>query len=154
MASQIGNARELVQWLFGQPEDKIFEIRERKQRRSLTQNAYYWVLNNKLADALRMDRQELHFHMLKSYGECEVFTVLEKVPLGDYFKYAEVFAHGHLNGKDYKHVRIYKPSSKMDSKEFARLLDGMVQECEQQGIPTMTPNEIAGLKFIEPKEIQ
>jgi hypothetical protein len=57
-----------------------------------------------------------------------------------------------MNGKEYNHVRIYKGSSKMDSTEFARLLDGTIQECEQQGIQTLTPREIAELKFIEPKE--
>ena len=61
-----------------------------------------------------------------------------------------MFAHGHLNGRDYKHVRIYKRSSRMDSAEFARLLDGMVQECEQQGVQTLTPAEIAELDFVEP----
>ena len=36
----------------------------------------------------------------------------------------------------------------MDSKEFAVLLDGVISECEQVGIPTLTPPEIAKLKFI------
>ena len=152
MTSYKGHPQEIAQWLWMQDRDKTFEVKEVKKKRSQDQNAYYWALNNQLAAALRMGRQELHFHMLKEYGDCEVLTVLETVPLDDYFKYAEVFAHGKLNGKDYKHVRIYKPSSKMDSKEFARLLDGMVQECRQQGIPTLTPQEIAQMKYVQPKE--
>lgn len=152
MTSYKGHPQEIAQWLWTQDRDKTFEVKEVKKKRSLDQNAYYWALNNQLAAVLRMGRQELHFRMLKEYGDCEVLTVLETVPLDDYFKYTEVFAHGKLNGRDYKHVRIYKPSSKMDSKEFARLLDGMVQECEQQGIPTLTPQEIAQMKYIQPKE--
>lgn len=147
-----GTPRELVNWLLGQDMNAVFEVRERKQKRSLTQNAYYWVLNDKLADKLRMDRQELHFLMLKRYAPCEVLTVLKKVPLQDYFKYAEVFAEGTMNGKEYNHVRIYKESSKMGSAEFARLLDGIRDECEAQGIQTMIPQEIQKLKYIEPKE--
>lgn len=147
-----GTPREVIQWLLNQDMGKTFTIKERKQRRSLTQNAYYWVLNDKLADKLRMDRQTLHFLMLKRYAPCEVMTVLKKVPLQDYFKYCEVFAEGELNGREYNHVRIYKASSKMDSAEFSRLLDGIRDECETQGIQTMTPQEIAKLKFIEPKE--
>lgn len=144
-----GRPHELIQWLFSQDRDKVFTVKERRKKRTLTQNAYYWVLNDKLADALRMSRQEMHFHLLKSYAPCVVMTLLKAVPLGDYFKYYEVFAEGHLNGKDYNHVRIYKGSSKMDSAEFARLLDGTIQECEQQGIQTMTPSEIARLEFVE-----
>lgn len=147
-----GTVHEIVQWLLNQDRDKTFVIKERKHRRSLTQNAYYWVLNDKLASKLRMNRDELHFLMLKRYAPCEVLTVLKKVPLEEYFKYAEVFAEGELNGKEYNHVRIYKPSSSMDSAEFARLLDGIRDECEIQGIQTMTPQEIAKLKYVEPKE--
>lgn len=146
-----GTPQEVIQWLFAQDRGKTFSVKEVRKRRSLTQNAYYWVLNEKLSKALRMSRDETHFHLLRSYAPCEVMTVLERVPLDDYFKYCEVFAHGTMNGKEYKHVRIYKGSSKMDSAEFARLLDGTIQECQQQGIQTMTPREIAMLDFVEPK---
>lgn len=150
--SKTGTPGELIQWLYDQDRDKVFEVKEKRRRRSRSQNSYYWELNDQLADALRMDRMELHFQLLRSYAPCEVMSVLEHVPLGEYFTYYEVFAHGTLNGRAYKHVRIYKRSSRMDSREFSRLLDGIIQECEQQGIPTLTPQEIAGLGFIEPKE--
>ena len=146
-----GTPGEVAQWLFNQDHEARFHVKEVKKRRSLTQNAYYWVLNDKLAAALRMSREETHFHLLKSYAPCAVMTLLNEVPLGDYFTYYEVFAEGWLNGRKYKHVRIYKRSSAMDSAEFARLLDGTIQECEQQGIQTMTPREVAELQFIEPK---
>ena len=41
---------------------------------------------------------------------------------------------------------MFEGSSEMDSREMAILLDGVVQEAEQLGIPTLTPNEIARLK--------
>lgn len=147
-----GTALQIIQWLSGADDGRLFTIKEHHRRRTLTQNAYYWVLNDKLSGALRMSREEVHFHLLKSYAPCEVMTVLDKVPLRDYFDYYEVFASGWMNGRRYNHVRIYKNSSKMDSAEFARLLDGTIRECEQQGIQTMTPNELAKLRFIEPKE--
>lgn len=146
-----GKPAEVVQWLLYQDRDRVFTIRERVRKRSLTQNAYYWVLVGKLAEKLRMPTDELHFLLLRRYAPFEVFTVLKKVPIEQYFKYAEVFAEGTLNGREYNHVKIYKGSSKMDSGEFSRLLDGIRDECEVQGIETMTPAEIANLKFIEPK---
>ena len=150
MLSCKGSPGRLIAWLYDQDREKTFEVKEVRKRRSRSQNSYYWELNDKLADVLRMERMELHFQMLRSYAPCEVMSVLESVPLDDYFTYYEVFAHGTLRGRQYKHVRIYKRSSRMDSREFSRLLDGIIQECRQQGIDTLTPDEIARLDFMEP----
>ena len=60
----------------------------------------------------------------------------------------EEIGKGTVNGKEFTHYKIYKGSSQMDSKEFAILLDGVRSECEEVGIPTLTPSEIAQLKFI------
>ena len=39
--------------------------------------------------------------------------------------------------------------SKMDKNEFRVLLDGVIQEAQQLGIPTLTPSEIERLRYIE-----
>ena len=147
--SMTGTPSELISYLQDQPEDKLFTLGEHRQRRSPTANAYYWVLLNKLARKLGLSDTEVHRWMLRDYGQCDVFTVLEDVPLDGYFDYYETFGRGVLDGKSYAHVRVYKGSSKMDSAEFSRLLEGMRYECEQQGIEVMTPQEIAALKFVE-----
>lgn len=36
------------------------------------------------------------------------------------------------------------------SAEFARLIDGMREECVNQGIDVATPQEIARMRFVEP----
>lgn len=145
----VGKPAELTSWLFEQDRDALFEVRERKRRRSLTQNAYYWSLLNQLARKLRMPDSEVHGRMLRDYGEAEVFSAREDVPLRGYFRYFDVIGEGTANGKRFKHIRAYKGSSEMNSTEFSHLLDGMRQECEAQGIPVMTPEETASLKFVE-----
>lgn len=144
----IGNAQAIIAWLFEQDKEKIFEIKEKKKKRSLTANSYYWSLLNQLASVMRMDNQECHFLMLKRYGQYEVVSIRSDVSLHGYFKYYEEIGKGTVNGKEFIHYKIYKGSSKMDSKEFAILLDGVRSECEEVGIPTLTPSEIAQLKFI------
>lgn len=144
----IGNAQAIIAWLFEQDKEKIFEIKEKKKKRSLTANSYYWSLLNQLASVMRMDNQECHFIMLKRYGQYEVVSIRSDVSLHDYFKYYEEIGKGKVNGKEFTHYKIYKGSSQMDSKEFAVLLDGVRSECEEVGIPTLTPSEIAQLKFI------
>ena len=144
----IGNAQAIIAWLFEQDKQKIFEIKEKKKKRSLTANSYYWSLLNQLASVMRMDNQECHFLMLKRYGQYEVVSIRSDVILHGYFKYYEEIGKGTVNGKEFTHYKIYKGSSQMDSKEFAILLDGVRSECEEVGIPTLTPSEIAQLKFI------
>lgn len=145
----IGNAKAIIQWLFDQQDtEKLYEIKEKKSKRSLTANAYYWSLLNQLASVMRMDNQECHFLMLKRYGQYEVVSICSDVILHGYFKYYEEIGKGTVNGKEFTHYKIYKGSSQMDSKEFAILLDGVRSECEEIEIPVLTPSEIAQLKFI------
>jgi hypothetical protein len=149
-----GTALECIAWLASQEQSKEFDVSEHvtKRRRSLTQNAYYWVMLNKLAAKLRMPDSEVHKNMLREYGVCEVFSVRDDVPIEGYFRYYDVIGHGWAGGKRFKHIKVYKGSSKMDSREFTRLIDGMREECTLQGIDVMTPQEIARLRFIEPEE--
>ena len=148
-----GTALECIAWLASHEPTKRFEVIEEgsKKKRSLTQNAYYWVMLNKLAAKLRMPDSEVHFNMLRDYGVHDVFSILDEVPIDGYFKYYDIIGKGTANGRLFKHVRVYKGSSQMNSTEFSRLIDGMREECTLQGIDVATPQEIAEMKWIEPR---
>ena len=51
-----------------------------------------------------------------------------------------------LEGKEFTHIRVFKGSSQYDSKEMSILIDGVVQECTNLGIPTITGEELNKLK--------
>ena len=53
-----------------------------------------------------------------------------------------------LNGKEYTHYKVYKGSSEFDTKEMSIFIDGIVEECKNVGIETMTPNEIAKMEAL------
>lgn len=142
----IGNAEAIIQYLFQQDREKVFEVREYKQKRSLTQNAYFWVLVNEIANVTRQSKDDIHLQMLKEYGQNQVISVQSNIDISKFLKYFEEIGHGRVNGKDFTHYRVFEGSSEMDSREMAILLDGVVQEAEQLGIPTLTPAEIARLK--------
>ena len=142
----IGNAEAIIQYLFQQDREKVFEVRDYKQKRSLTQNAYFWVLVNEIANVTRQSKDEIHLQMLKEYGQNEVFSIRSDIDVSRYLKYYEEIGKGKVNGKEFTHYRVFKGSSEMDSREMAILIDGVVQEAEQLGIPTLTPAEIARLK--------
>ena len=149
-----GPARGAITFLLDQKGDALWDVVPHKEKRSLSQNAYYWVLVNKLAAAAGLSDTEVHRQMLRDYGVAEVYSVREDVPFQRYFKYCEEVGTGQVNGSRFKHVKVYLGSSQMDSKEFTRLIDGIRHECETVGIQVMTPEEIARLRFIEPERTE
>lgn len=65
------------------------------------------------------------------------------------FEIYEPIGHGVINNKEFTHYKVYKGSSEMNSKEFSILLDGLVSECNEQSIATLTKSEREQLHFIE-----
>ena len=155
ICGMIGTAEEIIHWFFEQPKDgkeRLYESKERKRKRTLTQNAYYWSMLNQLGRVLKMPTSELHFRMLKEHAPFEVVSVRSDIDVSGYFRYYEEIGTGFAGGHEFTHYRIYKGSSHMDSTEFSRLIDGAREECEAQGISVLTREEIARLKYVEGEE--
>lgn len=144
----IGDSQAIIQWLFNQDRDKIFEIKEYKEKRSLSQNAYAWKLITEIGNRVGKSKEEIYFDMLKHYGQSEIVSIISEVNPTGYFKYYEAIGTGTINNKEFTHYKIYKGSSEFDSKEMSIFIDGVIQECEQLGITTLTPDEIARLEVI------
>lgn len=142
----IGNSQEIISWLFQQDRDKVFEVKEHKEKRSLNANAYAWSLITKIADALRTSKEECYLEMLKRYGQSEIVSVLSQIDVSGYFKYYEPLATATLQGKEFTHYKIYKGSSEYDTREMSILIDGIVSEAKELGIETIPPKEIERLK--------
>lgn len=127
--------------------DKLsIEIKPHRERRSLNANAYAWKLIGEIADIMRAGKDEVYLFMLKRYGQSELISVLSHVPIGNYVKYYEEAGESKLNGKMFKHYRVYKGSSEFDTREMSILIDGVVSEAKELGIQTETPNQIAEMK--------
>lgn len=144
----IGNQLQIINWLYEQDRDKLFEIKEHKPKRSLSQNAYAWKLITEIGNIVRKSKEEVYFDMLKHYGQSEIVSIISTINPVGYFKYYEAIGTGIVNNKEFTHYKIYKGSSEFDSKEMSIFIDGIIQECNQLGIETMTPEEIALLKLI------
>ena len=150
IGGMIGTAEEIIHWLFEQPKgEQLYEIKERKRKRTLTQNSYYWAMLNQLGRVLRIPTSELHFRMLKEHAPYGVVSVRSDIDVSGYFRYFEEIGTGFAGGHEFTHYRVYKGSSHMDSTEFSRLIDGAREECEAQGISVLTREEIARLRYVE-----
>ena len=141
-----GNAQEIINWLFNQEKDKLFEIKEYKEKRSLNANAYAWKLITEIGNVLRKSKEEVYLQMLKDYGQQEMVSVLSSINPEGFFKYYEKAGTSVLNNKEFTHYRIFKGTSEYDTKEMSIFIDGVVQEAKQLDIETKTPNELEELK--------
>ena len=143
----VGIPEELSRYLWELDKEKKYEIKEFREKRSLSQNAYAWKLITQIGDILRKSKEEVYLQMLKDYGKSEIVSILSSINPKGYFKYYEEVGTGIVNSKEFTHYKIFKGSSEFDSKEMTIFIDGIIQECNQLGIPTLTPNEIQSLRL-------
>lgn len=144
----IGTPIQIIQWLYGKDKNKKFEIKEKRKKRTLSQNAYAWELITQIGNVMGLSKEEVYFQMLKDYGQVsEISMPSSKNPKG-YLKYYELVSKRLFNNKEFNIFRIYKGSSEFDTKEMTIFINGIIQECKQLDIETMTPDEIARLNLI------
>lgn len=143
-----GKAEEISKWLWLQDRNTIFEIKEYKEHRTLTQNSYLWKLINEIANKINKTKEEVYLQMLKDYGQSEIVSMLSSISPKGYFKYYEEIGTGIVNDKEFTHYKIFKGSSEYNTVEMKCLLDGVINECENLNIPTLTINQIEEMRLI------
>ena len=141
----IGNRKECIDYLLEQ-EDKTFEVKLYRKKRSNNANGYAWHLLNEMSNVLRASKEDIYVQMLKRYGQSEMVSVLSDIDVGGYFKYYEPIANTTLQGKEFTHYRVYKGSSEYDTREMSIFIDGIVSEAKELNIETMPEGEIERLK--------
>lgn len=143
----IGTKKEILHKLINlEDEQKVYELKEYKQKRSLNANNLLWLLVNKLAIAIKSTADEVYVSMLKRYGECQLISVKSEINVNGFFKYYEEAGKSDLKGQSYTHYKIYLGSSEMNTKQMSHLIDGVIDECKALDIETMPEEYIKRLK--------
>lgn len=129
-------------------------IKERGKKRSLSANAYAWALIEALAQTLGLSKEEVYREEIRHYGTC-LFVSVAHSDCMDFKKSWEAKGLGWtvipLNGyftpgvSGRVELQCFPGSSTYTVKEMTRLIDGVVSECQQLGVETKTPAEIAAL---------
>ena len=137
----VGNALKLIEFLYIQDKDKLYEVKEYKKKRNNNQNSRYWKLINELSLKTKISVEELHFNMLKNYSQrYEILVPADKEIRG--IEYYERKSKIVKDGKEFYVYHVYTPSHELKTDEFAILLEGLIQEAIQQGIDVRSPEEI------------
>ena len=141
---------ELIQFTANSKELSV-EIKPYRARRSLDANSYCWVLCQKLSEKLNCTKEDIYKEAIRKAGQFDFIAVTISATeqflkawsnkgLGWYAEALESKIGG------CKKIMVYYGSSVYNSKEMAHLIDYIVSECKEQGIETMTPQELAVLK--------
>lgn len=133
------------------------EVKQYREKRSLTANGYYWVLIAKLAGALGVSNARMHNRMLRRYGQPYLLAgQIVEVEIPD-TEEAENWLledeREHLiptneiiereDGSVWRIYRLLRGSHDYDTAEFSQLIGGLVSECKDTGIETLPPDELA-----------
>ena len=139
-------------------------IKKHRERRSLDANNYSWVMTDKLADHMTLrgcpfTKDQMHAEMIFRYGQvmrdddgkAVKIAVQHGIPIdelttGSLHAYAKPLGSSEINGKVYDHYKLYRGSRDYDTREMAIFIDGIVSECREQGIETLSERELSLIK--------
>lgn len=122
-----------------------------REKRSLTANAYAWVLLDKLSEKLGINREELYRQYIMDLGGN---TDTYRIPLKAYKQFK---GHWEKNGAGWMvdligasgpgmiDIMVYYGSSSFDTKTMARLIDLIIQDCREQGIEFLPPERLTAM---------
>lgn len=146
LAENSREAERIVDELNG---DLDITVKRYKEKRTLTANAYFHVLCNKIATAVKSSDQEVKSRLVKDYGvpdrdeEGNLLSVIlpKNCPSERVDPYCVPIAR---DGK-YITYLLYKHTHEMNTEEFSRVVDAAVEEAKELGIETLPPDEIRRL---------
>ena len=131
------------------------EIKPFKAKRSLSANAYAFVLINKLAEKLNISPQEVYKNAIRHIGGVSTVVCCQDRAVEEFCRGWENNGIGwQTETLDSKidgctNIICYYGSSTYDTKQMSRLIDNIVQDCKAVGIETMTPAELERLSGYE-----
>ena len=147
-----GKPEELVKWLFGQDRNKLFDITEHKEKRSLSANGLLWACLGELASALHSDKWTVYLQMLKRYGTYTYICVKPYAvdAIKKQWRECEEIGKINIGGQESVQMLCYFGSSTMNTKEFSALLDGVISEMKEMGLDTPADRDLErALKKLE-----
>lgn len=133
-----------------------------RRKRSLDANAYYWQLLSKLAESAGISKSRAHNLMLRRYGQTEmvdgrmIYVVVPDDESGEE-KALEAETYHIKPTSEVKQARdgsvfrtyiMLRGSSTYDTHEMSELINGLVSECQEMGIETMTPDQLAEMMVL------
>lgn len=128
--------------------DVSVEIKRKSEKRSKDANSYAWHLMQQIGKYLHKSKDEVYIDMLGRYG---VFTHIVVKPnvverIEEEWRLVRNLGEVTINGKTGIQLQCYFGSSTYTREEMAIFIDGIVSECKEMGIETLSNEEIDTMK--------
>lgn len=128
----------------------ILDLLPKKRKRSLDANAYAWVLIDKIAAALRMDKVEVYRDAIRDIGGNSDVVMVANDAVD---KLCEVWGQRGTGwvaevtdrADTVSTVLLHYGSSTYDTKQMSILIDHLVQDAKELGIETLPPEKLAAM---------
>lgn len=132
--------------------DITIKIKKYRKQRSRDANAYAWVIIDKIAEVLSINKVEVYKNAIRSIGGvsetvCVLDSAVEKLRKGwenHGIGWQTEVMPSKIEGCS--NVILYYGSSMYDSKQMSLLIDNLVQDAKNLGIETDTPEQLARYK--------
>lgn len=132
--------------------DKKLTAVLKKQRRSLDANAYFWVLCGKLSAKINVSPEIIYKEYIKDIGDNYVIYPTKNEAIEKWISVwnsrgkgwiCEIL--GECKTEGYTNVLSYFGSSVYDSSQMSRLINLVIDDCKNNDIETMTPEQLSKL---------
>ena len=118
-------------------------VKQYRKKRSLDANAFLWKCLGEMAAALRTDTWSMYLYMLERYGKYTYIAVKTEAVEDVQRMWRETKTVGEHG--DMTEMLCFFGSSTYDTKEFSRLLDGVIDEMRQMDIPVPPPEYLQAM---------
>lgn len=130
--------------------DKELNVKVTKfaTKRSLSQNAYMWALLNQLGEKLGLSKDEVYKNYIKDYGVFEILPIKNEAVERFIRNWSKnglgwfVVDIGDSKLQGYTKLMAFYGSSTYNSTEMSRVINAIIDGCQEQGINTMSLKDI------------
>lgn len=131
-----GKSADIIKYLLEQDSTKEWDLSEHKEKRSLDANGLLWACLQEIAQAIRSDKWSVYLQMLKRYGKYDYVIVKKKAVEAMKKQWRELEEVGEIDihGETAVQLLCYYGSSTYNTKEFSRLLTGVIDEMREMGL--------------------
>ena len=124
-------------------EDKVYTIRidEYKDKRTLDQNAYMWVLLQRLSEKLKIPHEDLYRTYIKSAGQYQIACVQDKDVKNCINDWSRLgigwFCETDISKiPNCTNVKMYRGTSVYDKEQMSLIIDSIIDDCKEFEIST------------------
>lgn len=135
--------------------DKLsITLKKHYEKRSLNANAYFWYLCGQIADVTEQDVNSIYREFILNLGDNYIILPIKDNAVDTFIKNWSETANGvkrlgwicsilgNSKIQGYTNVCAYYGSSTYDKKQMNKLINDVIFECNNLGIPTATDEEI------------